>query len=99
MPTLHTRCLPHLHAVGKAVFITWRLRDSLPAGRDFPSATTSGQAFVALDRLLGNARTGPLYLRKPEIASMVVDAIYYGEQSLGHYDLHSYVVMANPCTS
>ena len=46
-----------------------------------------------LDRLLDNARTGPLFLRQPEIAQLVVDAIHYcdGKQ----YQLHSYVVMAN----
>ncbi|MGA2589020.1 MAG: transposase [Bryobacteraceae bacterium] len=48
-----------------------------------------------MDRLLDNARTGPLYLRQPEIARMVVDAIHYHERSLGHYDLHCYVVMGN----
>jgi putative transposase len=97
----HTRRLPHYHPVGQAMFLTWRLHDSLPAGRSFPAATTSGQAFLAMDRLLDNARTGPLYLRQPEIASMVVEAIHYRERSLdrerslGHYHLHCYVVMGN----
>jgi putative transposase len=48
-----------------------------------------------MDRILDNARTGPLYLRRPEIASMVVEAIRYREDTLGHFDLHCYVVMAN----
>jgi putative transposase len=48
-----------------------------------------------MDRLLDNARTGPLYLRQPEMAKMVVDAIYYREKDLKHYDLHAFVVMAN----
>ena len=48
-----------------------------------------------MDRLLDNARTGPLYLRLPEIAKMIVDAIHYRDQYLGHYHLHSYVIMAN----
>jgi REP element-mobilizing transposase RayT len=91
----HTRRLPHYHPIGQAMFITWRLHDSLPAGRVFPSATTSGQAFLAMDRILDNARTGPLYLRQPEIANMVVEAIEYRDRSLGHYHLHSYVVMGN----
>jgi putative DNA methylase len=47
-----------------------------------------------MDRLLDNARTGPLYLRRPDIATVVVDAIHYRERER-HYQLHSYVVMPN----
>jgi REP element-mobilizing transposase RayT len=46
-----------------------------------------------MDRLLDNARTGPLYLRQAELAGMVVEAIHY--RDCRHYDLHCYVVMAN----
>ncbi len=93
--TFHTRHLPHRYQVGQAMFITWRLHDSLPAGRTFSVGTSSGKAFLTVDRILDNARTGPLYLRQPEMAGMVVEAIRYRENSLGHYQLHSYVVMAN----
>jgi REP element-mobilizing transposase RayT len=93
--TFHTRRLPHYHDVGRAIFLTWRLHNSLPAGRRFPSGTTSGQAFLAMDRILDNARTGPLHLRQPEIAAMVVEAIQFQERTLRHYELHTYVVMAN----
>ena len=48
-----------------------------------------------MDRLLDNARTGPLYLRQPEIAGMMVEAIRYRDHVSGEYDLHSFVVMAN----
>jgi putative transposase len=92
--SFHTRHLPHFYRVGQPMFVTWSLRDSLPAGRNFPAETTSGQAFLMMDRLLDNARTGPLYLRQPEIATMVVEAIHYRER-LGEYDLHNYVVMGN----
>jgi putative transposase len=47
-----------------------------------------------MDRLLDNARSGPLYMRQPEIAQMVVEAIRYREDQ-GEYELHNYVVMAN----
>jgi REP element-mobilizing transposase RayT len=93
--TIHTRRLPHYHAIGHPIFLTWHLHGSLPVGRSFPPGTTSGQAFLAMDRLLDNARTAPLYLRQPEIAGMVVEAIHHQERALGHYQLHSYVVMAN----
>jgi hypothetical protein len=32
-----------------------------------------------MDRLLDLARTGPLHLRQPEIANMVVDAVRHGK--------------------
>src|ERR1035441_6499839 len=39
-----------------AVFLTWRLHDSLPPHRPFPTDTlNSGQAFAAMDRLLDEA--------------------------------------------
>ena len=92
--TFYRRRLPHYHSIGQPIFITWRLQGSLPANRSFPPGTSSGQAFVAMDRLLDNARTGPLYLRRPEIAKVVVEAIHYREREQ-HYQLHSYVVMPN----
>jgi REP element-mobilizing transposase RayT len=46
-----------------------------------------------MDRILDNIRTGPFYLRIPEIAGMVVDAILYRDPR--HYQLHAYVVMPN----
>jgi putative transposase len=77
------------------MFITWRLYDSLPAGRSFPSSATAGEAFLAMDRLLDNACSGPLHLRRPEIAEIVVQAIHYRDRVSRDFDLHSYVVMAN----
>jgi REP element-mobilizing transposase RayT len=91
--SFHARRLPHYSSIGRPIFVTWRLHGSLPANRKFPAATTSGQAFVALDRLLDQASTGPLSLRKPDIASMVVDAIHH--RDLQQDRLHAYVVMPN----
>jgi putative transposase len=48
-----------------------------------------------MDRLLDSACTGPLHLRRPEIATMVVETIHYHAQTLGHYQPHNFVVMAN----
>lgn len=94
--TFTRRHLPHLFATGQPIFLTWRLHGSLPANRAFPAKTVnSGAAFVVVDRLLDEARTGPFYLRQPEIADMVVEAIQYSAERLGHYDLHAFVVMAN----
>jgi REP element-mobilizing transposase RayT len=46
-----------------------------------------------MDRLLDSGHVGPLYLRDPRIARMVVDAIRYRNGAA--YHLHNYVVMAN----
>jgi hypothetical protein len=90
------RHLPHLYVIGKPVFVTWRLHGSLPPNRAFgDESMTSGAAFAALDRVLDMARAGPAYLRQPELASMVVEALRYGATVLNHYELHAYAVMPN----
>jgi REP element-mobilizing transposase RayT len=48
-----------------------------------------------MDRLLDNGTSGPLYPSQTSIAKMVVEAIRYNADSLGHYRLHAYVVMPN----
>lgn len=95
MASFHSRRLPHLYAIGQPMFFTWRLHGSLPAGRVFPAAVAHGRAFVAMDRLLDAARSGPFHLRRPEIASMVVGAFIYHEQGMKHYVLHNFVAMPN----
>ena len=59
-----------------------------------PGPLSPGQVFVWLDRQLDASRTGPMYLRQPEIAQVVVGSIRKGRE-LGHYQLVAYVVMAN----
>jgi putative transposase len=94
--TFYRRRLPHFAHTGAPIFITWRLHGSLLSNRLFPSATvTSGEAFAVMDRLLDETRTGPAYLRMPEIASVVVEAIHYNAEVLRHYSLDSYVVIPN----
>ena len=45
-----------------------------------------------MDRILDQAHSGALHLRKPEIAQLLVDAMLYRQ---GHLQLHAYVIMAN----
>jgi hypothetical protein len=73
--------------------LTWRLYGRLPPNRFSPPGLTAGEAFAAMDHVLDQARTGPPYLQRPEVAQIVVDSIHYCEQEM--YDLHAYVVMAN----
>jgi len=45
-----------------------------------------------MDRILDQAKTGPLYLNQPEIAQITVEAIRY---RANQYQLHAFVLMAN----
>jgi len=88
--------LPHWDIIGSPLFVTFRLHGSLPTNRIFlPDRLTSGKGFVAMDRILDNARTGPLCLREPEIADLVTQALLDGEVKFARYQLHAFVVMAN----
>src|SRR5258706_5001798 len=93
----YERRLPHRDTVDVPMFVTFRLHGSLPANRVFPprGVANSGKAFVAMDRLLDRAATGPLYLRQSEIAAMVVDALNEGVLKWKRYELHAFVVMPN----
>jgi REP element-mobilizing transposase RayT len=48
-----------------------------------------------MDRLLDHARAGPFYLRQPEVAYLVIQALYDGETRFHRYQLHAFVVMPN----
>ncbi len=91
------RRLPHWDVIQQPLFVTFRLYGTLPASRIFAPAvlTSAGKAFVAMDRILDSALTGPSYLRMPEIAAIVEAALHSGESRFGQYQLHSYVVMPN----
>jgi REP element-mobilizing transposase RayT len=93
----YERRLPHWDVVGHPVFVTFRLHGSLPANRIFAPEplSSAGKAFAALDRLLDTSTTGPLFLRQPEIARMIVAALQHGDKQLHRYELHAFVVMPN----
>jgi hypothetical protein len=55
---------------------------------------SAGKAFVWIDRRLDLARSGPVFLRQPDIADLVVASLFHGAE-LRHYELGSFVVMAN----
>ena len=48
-----------------------------------------------MDRLLDEARSGTYYLRQQPVADMVIEAIYYNAETLGHCILHAFVAMPN----
>jgi REP element-mobilizing transposase RayT len=93
----YERRLPHWDVIEQALFVTFRLHGSLPANRVFPpeGLVSAGKAFVAIDRLLDASTYGRLFLRRPEVAEMMVAALRHGERQLHRYQLHSFVVMPN----
>jgi REP element-mobilizing transposase RayT len=90
----HRRHLPHIYVIGAPLFVTFRLHGSLPPGRHFnDKRLTSGQQFVCFDQLLDRGSCGPVYLKMPAIAEIVVSAIRRG--AVSDYTLHAWVVMPN----
>jgi REP element-mobilizing transposase RayT len=83
----YRRHLPHWQVDGAPHFVTWRLEGSLPA---YMTAE-----FLQIDEKLDASKTGPLWLRQPRIAEIIVNALHYGEQQLKLYELLAWVVMAN----
>jgi putative transposase len=89
------RHLPHFYVVGQPLFVTFRLHGSLPQERNIAERTiTTGQAFACYDRLLDGGSTGPLYLRVPEVAEIVIRSIEEIEVETNS-SLHAWVVMPN----
>ena len=93
----YLRRLPHWDAIGQPQFITFRLHGSLPATRSFrrEHVATSGEAFVAMDRLLDKGAAGPLHLKRPDVAALVVEALVDSEVRFKRCKLYAFVVMPN----
>jgi REP element-mobilizing transposase RayT len=93
--TYYERNLPHWHPPGQDIFLTWRLKGSLPRHlRDFSPKHDPGKRFLDLDRALDRADAGPLWLRDPRIAECIVAAFLKAHQQRW-IDLRAYAVMAN----
>jgi putative transposase len=90
---LFQRRLPHLYVIGQPLFVTFRLHGSLPANRAFPNHLPAGKAFVYMDRLLDEERSGLSHMRMPAVAEAVIASIRKGVGA--DYDLHTWVVMPN----
>ena len=56
---------------------------------------TAGKAFVAVDRQLDSAATGPRWLTDQRVAEAVATALRFGSEDLGLYDLRAWVLMIN----
>lgn len=56
---------------------------------------TEGQRFVALDRQMDRAPTGPIWLKDPQIAAVVKSTLLSGCEQWGLFGLSAWVIMAN----
>jgi putative transposase len=94
----YERTLPHWQPEGCDLFLTWRLSGSLPA-KTMAALRASktkelGKRFREYDLELDKASSGPLWLKDPHIASVVVAGIRAaGEKGLCH--VRAWVVMPN----
>jgi REP element-mobilizing transposase RayT len=89
------RRLPHVYPEDRWLFLTWHLHGALRTSQiPPPSKASSGEAFLLVDRQLDGARSGPMFLRQDAIASLVAKSLHQGVE-LGHYELGSWVIMAN----
>ena len=93
----YRRRLPHWIPDHSILFVTWRLAGSLPVPQ--AELLTSGKAgrvpFAQQDERLARSSSGPFWLRDPQVASMVEQALLYGETARRLYVLHAWVIMPN----
>ena len=93
--TYYERRLPHWQPLGQDIFITWRLQGSLPVQfKPLKQGHYSGKSFVHFDRILDEAKTGPLWLSDTRVAESMFSALSDGQRN---EMLHvcAYVLMAN----
>jgi REP element-mobilizing transposase RayT len=96
--SFYRRRLPHWQPERAPIFLTWRLFGSLPSGPEVPAGpppTTAGQRFLAVDRRMDRATTGPTWLSNPQIAQSVVETVVSRADQWGLYDLYAWVLMSN----
>jgi REP element-mobilizing transposase RayT len=81
-----------------AVFATWRLADSLPCRSEYLQSTLSlseGQRFLAVDRLMDQALTGPVWLENPFVAESIAQTLLAADRQWNLCSLLAWVIMPN----
>jgi hypothetical protein len=93
------RHLPHWVPPEAAVFVTWRLAGSVPLMPwwDRPSSFVVCHSSPRPTRSTDDKERSsvPPWLQDPRIASVVADALLYGETGRGFYQQYAWVVMPN----
>src|ERR1700761_3550077 len=101
MPRLaYRRNLPHVFPPHPSIFITWRLKGSIPASVVAKAREehwlSAGKRFATVDRFMDKTSQGPRWLSDHRIAECVCAEIELGgSQALCEYALFAYVVMSN----
>ena len=94
----YERTLPHWQPDGRDIFLTWRLSGSLPAQTIATLRASKtrqlGVRFREYDIELDRGSFGPLWLKDPQIASMVASEIA-NVAANGLCSVHAWVVMPN----
>ena len=94
----YQRNLPHWLPEGKSFFVTWRLHGSLPMiflkKLHEDSESEHGKKFLCFDSKFDGANFGPVWLKNPQMANIVVAAMYRVAQR-GWCAVHAYVLMPN----
>jgi REP-associated tyrosine transposase len=95
--TFYSRHLPHWHPPDAEFFVTWRLYGSLPKAswETELSRPAGGARFIAEDRELDRAASGPLWLKNAQVAECVSEVLVAGMSRWQFYELFAWVVMAN----
>jgi REP element-mobilizing transposase RayT len=95
----YRRRLPHWFPDDAIVFVTWRLAGSVPVGQTIAVcglATSNVPAsFLQHDERFDRSDFGPVWLRDTRVASMIVNALLYGEGVRQLYHLRAWVIMPN----
>jgi len=99
-PVFYRRNLPHWHPGGAPIFLTWRLQGSLPtqartARNGCATEASPGREFRRLDALLDRGSSGPLWLKNPRIAALILQSLRKGARELHYFVLHAFVIMPN----
>jgi REP element-mobilizing transposase RayT len=91
------RRLPHWNPDGSTVFVTWRLAGTKPqpARALLLKDPDPGRAFARQDYELGRAKSGPQWLKDPQVAEMFVKALHHGQMERQMYHLFAWVLMPN----
>jgi len=94
----YERTLPHWQPEGRSLFLTWRLSGTLPKpvleALRRSKTTEMGKRFREFDIELDAGKFGPLWLKAPAVAEIVVKELKSAEER-GLYALQAWVVMPN----
>ena len=93
----YRRRLPHWIPDGSILFLTWRLAGTLPSSG--PEVLTNHRdsrlRFAQEDERLARSSAGPFWLREPQVAIMLRQALLHGETVRKLYVLHAWVILPN----